>query len=70
MNTIILSRPGTRVGVHLQRAAASLLAGWRYRRQMAATRRYLADMDEHMLQDLGVSRAQAAFDLEHVVRKR
>ncbi len=30
--------------------------------RVATSRRYLAEMDNHMLQDLGISRAQANFE--------
>ena len=57
-------RPSAGPGAPFARAAAALFAAWRRARQRAATRRYLTEMDEHMLQDLGVSRAQASFELD------
>jgi uncharacterized protein YjiS (DUF1127 family) len=68
MNTLSLalplSRAGARVGGGLGQVAATLLARWQHARKLAETRRYLAAMDDHMLADLGVSRAQAAFELD------
>ncbi len=68
MQSITLRLPHMpRVG--LARAAASLMARVQHWRRLRETRRYLADMDEHMLHDIGVSRAQALFDVD-LPRKR
>ncbi len=64
MNTIGLTLPFARVGGGFGRAASALWARWTYARQMRETRHYLEQMDDHMLQDLGVSRAQAGFELD------
>jgi uncharacterized protein YjiS (DUF1127 family) len=68
MTSIGLSPPFSRAratfGVGLARAIPALWARWRAARDLAETRRYLALMDDHMLKDLGVSRAQAYFEVE------
>jgi uncharacterized protein YjiS (DUF1127 family) len=63
MNTIALSRPAAHGSLGLGRAAASLWARWQHARRLHETRRYLEQMDDRMLQDIGVSRAQALFEI-------
>ena len=63
--TLSHALPFGRFGDGFGRAAAALVARVRHARQVAETRRYLEQMDDHMLSDLGVSRAQAAFELDH-----
>ena len=63
MNALALHLSLPRSG-ELARAAAAVWARWQHRRKTRETRRYLAEMGEHMLHDIGVSRAQALFDLE------
>lgn len=63
MTSIGMTLPFARFGAGMGRAARVLLARWRHARRVAETRRYLEDMDSHMLQDLGVSRAQAFFEV-------
>lgn len=46
----------------LTQVAHGIAAKWRAARLRRATQRYLAEMDDHMLSDIGVSRAQALFD--------
>jgi uncharacterized protein YjiS (DUF1127 family) len=53
------------LGLPTVRRWAKAVAGrWQQARQRRATRRYIMAMDEHMLADLGVSRAQALFEIE------
>lgn len=47
----------------LGHAAATLLARWQAARLRRETRRYIMEMDDHMLADIGVSRAQALFEI-------
>ena len=54
-----------RFGAGIGHAAQALRAHWEQARKLRETRRYLEQMDDHMLSDLGVSRAQAHFELEH-----
>jgi uncharacterized protein YjiS (DUF1127 family) len=70
MNTLSLTLPFGRFGTGLGHAAQTLLARWEQARRYRQTQRYLAEMDDHMLSDIGVSRAQAMFELEHTVRRR
>jgi uncharacterized protein YjiS (DUF1127 family) len=65
MSTLSLTLPISRFGEGFALAAAAVVARWRHARRLAETRRYLEQMDDHMLADLGVSRAQAAFELDH-----
>ncbi len=67
MNTLSPTLPVSRFGAGLGHAARVLLARWRHARQVRRTRRYLMEMDEHALQDIGVSRAQAMFELERAL---
>ena len=67
MNTLSLTLPVGRFGAGLGHAARALLAGWQRARQVRETRRYLMEMDDHALQDIGVSRAQALFELERTL---
>lgn len=46
------------------RALSALAARWHEAVKRRETRRYLSEMDEHMLHDIGISRAQALFDLD------
>lgn len=64
MNTIALTLPVTRASHGATRAVKSLAARLRHQWKLRETRRYLSQMDDHMLQDLGVSRAQALFELD------
>jgi len=65
MSTLTVTFPPiSQLGSGLGRAAASLIARLQYARKQRETRRYLEQMDDHMLQDLGVSRAQALFELD------
>jgi uncharacterized protein YjiS (DUF1127 family) len=59
--TFSFSRFGTGIG----HALLALRARLQEARRLRETRRYLEQMDDHMLSDLGVSRAQARFDLEN-----
>jgi len=70
MTSIGLTLPRVHVGVGLGRAVHTLLARWHHARQLAEMRRHIAEMDDHMLQDLGVSRAQAYFEVEEASRWR
>ena len=70
MNTIALSFPLVRLSTGCGHVAAALLAAARHTRRLAETRRSVARMDEHMLADIGVSRAQMTFEIEHAHRWR
>jgi uncharacterized protein YjiS (DUF1127 family) len=70
MSTLTLTFPFIRFSTGLGQMAAVVAARWRHARRLRETRRYLAQMDDHMLQDLGVSRAQAAFELDHAGSRR
>ncbi|MDA8250105.1 MAG: DUF1127 domain-containing protein [Rhodospirillales bacterium] len=39
-------------------------ARWQQARRLRQARRYILEMDEHMLSDIGVSRAQALFEID------
>jgi uncharacterized protein YjiS (DUF1127 family) len=69
MTSIGLSLPALRFGTGLGHALQTLVARWQEARARAETRRYLSEMDDHMLQDLGVSRAQALFEVDHALRR-
>jgi uncharacterized protein YjiS (DUF1127 family) len=64
MTSIGLSLPRVHFNVDPGRAVHALLARWQRARRLAETRRTLAQMDDHMLADLGVSRAQAYFEVD------
>jgi uncharacterized protein YjiS (DUF1127 family) len=70
MTTLSLTQPFTRVGHGFGHVARALLAQWRYAAKLRETQRYLSQMDDHMLSDLGVSRAQVAFELERAIHSR
>jgi uncharacterized protein YjiS (DUF1127 family) len=70
MNTMTLAQPVLRASAGLGRVAEVLWARWQHARQLRETRRYLEEMDDHMLQDLGVSRAQAFFELTDARRPK
>ena len=48
----------------LRRFATAMLTRWQKARLRRETRRYILAMDEHMLADIGVSRAQALFEVD------
>ena len=54
----------------LRRTLATAWARWMQMRQRRETMRCLAEMDDHMLSDLGVSRAQLNFELDRPARGR
>ena len=64
MTSIGMSLPFARASAGMGRAMAALWSRWQYARKVAETRRYLEQMDSHMLKDLGVSRAQAFFEVD------
>jgi len=68
MTSIGLTLPLAHGGTGLARTVRTLLARWRHARGLAETRRYLEQMDDHMLKDLGVSRAQAVFEIDSAAR--
>lgn len=69
MNTLTLGLPLIRFGTGFGRLAAALLARWQHIRRLQETKRYVAQMDDHMLSDIGVSRAQVTFELDRVRRR-
>jgi uncharacterized protein YjiS (DUF1127 family) len=75
MNTLSHTLPLAQLGAGLSRiatgighAASALLAQWQHARKVRQTQKYLAEMDDHMLADLGVSRAQAGFEADRASR--
>jgi uncharacterized protein YjiS (DUF1127 family) len=68
MTTLSLSLPFGHFGSGFGHFAARLAARWRHAQRLRETRRYLTQMDERMLQDIGVSRAQAVFELDRAPR--
>ncbi len=52
----------TSAGVGMRKVLATMI-------RVATTRQGLADMDDRMLKDLGVSRAQAQFELQRPIWK-
>jgi uncharacterized protein YjiS (DUF1127 family) len=65
MNTLRLSTPLAWIGSGLTRIWDEVDSMM----EVAATRRRLEEMDDRMLQDLGISRAQADFEASHVARR-
>ncbi len=75
MNTLSHTLPFAQIGAGFSRvasglrhAAGALFAQWQHARKVRQTQKYLAEMDDHMLADLGVSRAQAMFEADHAPR--
>lgn len=69
MTTLSLALPFGHIGGGFWHFAAGLAARWRQAQRLRETRRYVAQMDDRMLSDIGVSRAQAAFELDHPRRR-
>jgi uncharacterized protein YjiS (DUF1127 family) len=69
MSTIGLALPFARAGAGLQHALAEIAARWQEARRLRQTRRYVMDMDERTLADIGVSRAQALFEIDCALRQ-
>ncbi len=69
MNTLALGLPFTQIGIGLTHTANALLARVERARKFRQTQRYLAQLDDRMLSDIGVSRAQIEFEIERAVRK-
>ena len=69
MTSIGLALPvfGRRIGV--RRMVARLAGRWQQARQLRAARRYLMEMDDHTLADIGASRAQALFQIDQAIRR-
>jgi uncharacterized protein YjiS (DUF1127 family) len=53
-----------------RRVLAAAWARWTEARQRRETMRYLSHMDDHMLSDLGVSRAQLFFEMDRPAGRR
>ncbi len=68
-NTLSLGLPFARVGAGLGHSAATLLAHWRNVRKLRETQHQLARLDDRMLSDIGVSRAQAEFEIVRAMRR-
>ncbi|HET9019261.1 MAG TPA: DUF1127 domain-containing protein [Acetobacteraceae bacterium] len=64
MTGIGLALPALRQRGGLRHVLARLVEGWQHRRRLRQTRRYILEMDEHMLSDIGISRAQALFEID------
>ncbi|MDA8253609.1 MAG: DUF1127 domain-containing protein [Rhodospirillales bacterium] len=64
MTSIGLMLPALRRGAGPRRILAALAARWQRRQRLRATRRYVMEMDAPMLADIGVSRAQALFEID------
>jgi uncharacterized protein YjiS (DUF1127 family) len=69
MTSFGLAISAPRRGRGLRRLARSLAARWRRVRALRQTRRYIMEMDERMLSDIGVSRAQALFEIDEALRR-
>jgi uncharacterized protein YjiS (DUF1127 family) len=65
-----LTRIGTRLGAGIAHTASSVLSHLDAARKLRETRRQLATMDDRMLSDIGVSRAQIEFELDRAPRGR
>jgi len=63
--TVPLHRPHQRWG--LGGALSMLAARWNRAATLRRARRQVAEMDDQMLADLGVSRAQAIFEIDHAL---
>jgi uncharacterized protein YjiS (DUF1127 family) len=70
MNTLTLNLPLGRLGHGIGQFASPLLTWVAEMRKQAEMRRAVARMDEHMLADIGVSRAQMTFEIEREHRWR
>jgi uncharacterized protein YjiS (DUF1127 family) len=57
-----------RPGFGLRQVAALIAARWRSARKLRQARRYVMAMDERTLADIGVSRAQALFEIDRAGR--
>lgn len=64
MTGILLALSFRRQEEGLRQRVAALATRWRQARRRRELRRYIMEMDEHMLSDIGVSRAQALFDID------
>lgn len=70
MTSIGLALPGRRRGNGVWRWVVLLAQGWQRARRLRATRHYVMEMDAHMLADIGVSRAQALFEIDRALGRR
>jgi uncharacterized protein YjiS (DUF1127 family) len=61
---VVIATPVRLAGVGFLRAGSAIRAYWQHAMRLRETRRYLEQMDDHMLHDIGVSRAQAFFELD------
>lgn len=52
----------------LRRWTAVLVAKWRQAQRRREMRRYIMEMDERTLSDIGISRAQALFEIDRTDR--
>jgi uncharacterized protein YjiS (DUF1127 family) len=68
MTTIEVSLPRPRV-LSLGSLLSATWARMREARRLRETRRYIQEMDGHMLSDIGVSRAQALFEIDRELRQ-
>jgi uncharacterized protein YjiS (DUF1127 family) len=64
MSSSVLAWPRRPARGAVRRTLATVWARWTEMRRRRETMRYLAEMDDHMLSDLGVSRAQLHFELD------
>ncbi len=67
MTSMLMTLPRLRNGEGLGRLLSALVALWRQGRRLRAARRYVMEMDSHMLADIGVSRAQAMFEIDQAL---
>jgi uncharacterized protein YjiS (DUF1127 family) len=70
MLTIGLRLPLGSGEVGAGRVLAALVAHWRRMADLRAARRVISEMDERMLSDIGVSRAQALFEIDREMHWR
>jgi uncharacterized protein YjiS (DUF1127 family) len=66
--TISMHRPHEKWG--LGGVLSMLAARWNRVAMLRRARRQVAEMDDHMLADIGVSRAQAIFEIDRALHDR
>lgn len=64
MTSLVIILPTPRRRSRLRDLAAAMLASWERARRRREARRYLLEMDERMLSDIGISRTQALFEMD------
>jgi len=67
MTGILLTFPVVWRRPRMRTFVAALADRWERARRLRETRRYIQQMDDHMLSDIGISRAQALFEIDRLV---